>query len=306
MNKFKLQLNNKTIAKLAGVDHLPDAPIKSLQIVRNVGIFDMETCINIVRKYRATVETLKLVDLKLSFYEMKMMLTKMDNLRDLELKNVEMITECVSQIKLPNLKSLKMFVYCDPDRYEDDDEYGDFGEPDEILNSLKYNSSIEKLEYYQTCDSRWSCTSRTSFTEFTKTTPNIKHLKLEGFRADDLLYDLPLKLETLHTESLDLDDNTLFLGNEHFPHLKELRLRNLPFNDVAILETIFDNTNLESFSLAGVALIKNYELAHVDKELTVCSDYDFKLALEILKRGRCKWKKFFFKYDISLILFFSF
>jgi hypothetical protein len=89
MEKFKLQLDNQTILELAEVDHLPNAPIKSLEIKRNKGIFDVETCIKIVRKYRATIETLKFADLKLSFYELKMVLTKMDNLRDLELQNVE-------------------------------------------------------------------------------------------------------------------------------------------------------------------------------------------------------------------------
>jgi hypothetical protein len=290
MDKFKLQLDNKTIEELAGVDHLPNAPIKRLEIKRNVGAFDVKNCINIVKKYRATIETLKFADLKLSFYELKTVLTKMDNLRDLELQNVEMTSECVSQIKLPNLKSLTMDVYYDRDRYEEDDEYeseeyGDEGEPDEILNSLKYNCSIEKLEYSQTYDSVPPRTSKTSFTEFIKTTPNIKYLKLEGFRADELLYRLPLKLETLYTESLDIS-----LGNELFLHLKELRLRNLPFDNNDNLETIFHDMNLESFYLAGVALIKNYEWVHVDKELTVFSGHGFGFALEILRHGKCKWK----------------
>jgi hypothetical protein len=270
LDTFKLQINNKSIETLA-LEYWPRVPFKKIHICYSNGWkFDMEACISIVNKYRTSVETMVIENLQLSFNELKKLLENMENLQKLTLDNVCLSSKAIKPLQLPKLTTLS--VIC---RYTSTDI------PTGILEPFKFNSTIEELlidfDYLSNFNG-----SALIFRRFIETLPKLKHLKLEGNIDNELLRsDLTQKLETLHIDLLNADDNVQFLLSQ--TELKELRLLLLAkVNIAAFVRTIYEH--LDTFYLKHALLIRNYEPQHVEKKL----ELDWKAGLEILKRGRCE------------------
>jgi hypothetical protein len=268
LDTFKLQINNKSIETVA-LDDWPKVPIKNIHIYfKNGWIFGIKAHINIVDKYRTSVETMVINDLELSFCEVKELLKNLENLQKLTLNDVKLISKFVYPLQLPKLTSLSII-----------NRHTLRNMPARTLEAFKYNSTIEELqiEFVSLTDS-----TTIIFREFIETLPKIKHLKLKGQVNDEVLHsDLPQKLETLHIYSLDADDNVQFLLNQ--TELKELRLRWLPdVNSAAFVRTCYER--LDTFYLDGALLISNYQPQHVEEKLLL----DWEAGLEILKRGLCE------------------
>jgi hypothetical protein len=289
MNEFKLVLNDRreSIAKLFEVE-LPNVPIKNMEILGYDKYFDMRTCVEIVNKYRATIEKLEISGLMISSYEIKALLENMNSLTTLELHSIETTTGPNRPLKLPSLKSLSI-IYSLDSRFctchaEYEDEEDRTTPPELLLEEFSYNNSIERLHLCLDVSPRFS---DLIFDEFAKTVHNIKHLILEGSGMDDLLSSCKdFKLETLHTYSLKIGTHFLVKQKDS---LKELRLEMAPSHHDAVptVAALFE-MRLQNFYLEGVPLILNYETQHVDKMLTFGCDGSLEPGLEILKRGRCK------------------
>jgi hypothetical protein len=270
LKKFKLQLDSKSIKTLA-VDDWPNVPIKNIQILQKDGRkFYKEAYISIVNKYRTSVEDLAIEHLELSFNKMKKLLENMENLRKLTFNDVGISFGVIKPLQLQKLSALSIISR----------ERKAINWLDEILRVFMFNSTIETLRIAAS-DRNWSNTM--IFHGFIKTLPKIKHLKLEGDIGNEVVRsDLPLKLETLHVDSLDANDNVQFLLNQR--KLKVLRLKRLPrVNSTAFVRTVYEH--LDTFYLKDVLLIRNFQPQHVEENL----ELDWKAGLEILKRGRCEW-----------------
>jgi hypothetical protein len=270
LDTFKLQVNYKTIKTLA-VGDWPRVPIKNIHILQKDGReFDMEACISIVNKYRASVQTMVINDLVLSFCEVEELLENMENLKILTLNDVKLISKVVKPLQLPKLTSLSII-----------NRHKLRNMPAESLEVFKYNSNIVELiiEFVFISDINGSAPI---FRGFIDTLPKIKHLKIKGQIGNQVLRsDLSQKLETLHIYSLGADDNVQFLLNQ--TELKVLRLRWLPeVNSAAFMRTCYEN--LDTFYLEDALLISNYQPQHVEELL----ELDWKSGLEVLKRGRCE------------------
>jgi hypothetical protein len=259
-------------------------PIKNIVLKRDNEELDVENSVNILNKYRATIETMKLDEFRISSFELKTLLANMDNLQDLNLQYVELTTQPTRPVELPNLKSLSITFGLVEDS---NDEYARCTRVERTLDLFKFNNSIETLQVVR--DQTWRYESP-SFNRFFESNPNIKHLKLESEYLDDLLPDLPLKLETLHVVSLNFENSEQFLLSQK-GSLKELRLESVTYcrNTAALIRTIYE-MNLETFYLQGIPLILNHETQDVEKGLSF-DKYFFEGALEIMKRGRCESKK---------------
>jgi hypothetical protein len=286
MNEFKLVLNDRMIKHLDGAE-LPNVPIKNIDIVglwKYEKYFDMKTCVKIVDKYRATIETMKLEEFRISTLKLRTLLKNLNNLKQLELRYVELTTQPTRPVEIPSLKSLTFTFGLVEERYE---EYQQGMRLERTLDFLKLTNSIETLQVVRDETWRYECPS---FDSFFKAHSNIKHLKLESEYLDDLLPDLPLKLQTLQLVTVDFENSEQFLLSQK-GSLKELRLESLPFEPetAAFAKTIYE-LNLETFYLQGIPLILNHETQDVEKGLSFGCEGTFKGALEIMKRGRCELK----------------
>jgi hypothetical protein len=85
MKRFTLVLDNQSI-DYPPRNELPDVPIQNMILKRDDDGFDIEYWILIVNKYRTTMMHLKIIGLKISAFELKMLLANMINLVTLDLK----------------------------------------------------------------------------------------------------------------------------------------------------------------------------------------------------------------------------
>jgi hypothetical protein len=263
LDTFKLQVDNKSIETLA-VDDWPRVPIKNIHIQKDRRKFDMEACISIMNRYRTSVETMVIKDLDLSLYEMERLLENMENLQILTFIDVTLPSETIKPLQLPKLTSLSITY-----------SWRTLKLSAEILGAFKYNSLIETHAI--------SNYNNDFLRGFIETLPKLKHLKLKGKVNNEVLLrsHLSQKLETLHIDSLNTDDNVQFLLNQ--TKLKELRLKRIPdVNSAAFVRTCYER--LDTFYLDGALLIRNYQPQHVEEELQV----DWIIWLEVLKRGLCE------------------
>jgi hypothetical protein len=274
LDTFKLQINNKSIETVA-LDDWPRLSIKNIHILQKDGRkLGMEACISIVDKYRTSVETMVINDLELSFCEVKELLKNLENLENLQkltFKDVKLPSETIEPLQLPKLTSLSII-----------NRHTLINMPARILEAFKYTSTIEELLIELVFMINTNENARV-FHGFIKTLPKLKHLKLKGQVGRVVLHsDLPQKLETLHIDSLNTNDNVQFLLNQ--TELKDLRLTWLPrSNSTAFVRTCYER--LDTFYLKGALLIRNYEPQHVEQKM----ELDWEAGFEILKRGLCEW-----------------
>jgi uncharacterized protein YlzI (FlbEa/FlbD family) len=271
------KLDNKTIEDMTC---LPSTSIKNIEIEQNGNKFDAEKCMRVISKYRRTIKSLTFINVKIPFDELETILTSVDNLQSLELRELILPSGSVGHVKLPSLKSFTVAF-----GWQLDDNFM----IDKILEPFKSNTTIETFQITDGCQGGSGERRSNVVKNFMDTLPNIKHLKLKGLLSEKILLD-KLQLESLHTESLFISicagGRTLLLNQKN---LKELRLENLHhlFGSEDIIRTVYDEMHLESFYLGGIPLILNHEPQHVEDTLKF-NGASIIAALEILKRGRCK------------------
>jgi hypothetical protein len=274
MNKFTLVITKQSMEDLSCTG-LQDLPFRNLEIKHEKRWLKGEMIINqdwfaIANHFRTTVKRLKLTDVRMSFGEMKLLLESMDNLQTLDLKDIDMTSGVDSTLILPKLVSFSLDLQHSWKRVD-------------YINAFKFNSGIEKMQLKLSGHGMFF-----QFGKFIATLPNIKNLQLEG-KYVDLYLDsqCTLKLETLHTNSLDNAEHLQFLQGQ-IGTLKELRLKKLPVQTscVAVMKTIYE-MGLKNLYLKGFCLIKNYEPQRVETNFRFMTR-EFISALEILKHGGCK------------------
>jgi hypothetical protein len=312
MDTFQLELDHETTAP--DLMKLPNVPIKNVIIAGEDGDTcisylenefqpgsysdymwktpskypNMQACSDFVIKYKATIENLTLVDLKVTFDVLAQLLTNMDSLKNLTLGDIKPdYSSCSLGVNLPKLESLTIdcvleCIY---------DEKLKINLTEQMFNLFKGNDSITNLQLAMT--NAYSCVEEVKskkFLEFMETLPNVKHLTLKGPNIVRFLNEnLSSKLETLNTVSLDTD--VKFLQKQK-KTLKELRLEKLPSSpgSSAIVRAIFEDMHLETFYLKNQALILNSEKQHAESSID-CDGIE--PTLELLKHGRCKYKNKF-------------
>jgi hypothetical protein len=291
MKEFTLHVDERFLDSSSEKD-LPEIPLCNIVIVDD----QTDDIIKIIKKYSATIETMTLGFIELSFEEIARLLNATTRLKKLVLYHIHSSTKCDSNVVLPYLRVLQ---------YKGEMEmlidYNDFFE--QSLRLFKHNSSIEELlleiEHYRHIYN--INIGQNSFYSFLATLPNLKRLVLGS---------------AIREYTDDSDDSTRFrypsspiLGNIEtlcVEYIYAERLRLLPkkrslhelqvavYPHVQIMRAI-EEMNIKNLYIGGKPMVLNYEKQHVDYVFLDLdgneSDTDsgrMESAIEWLRHGKCK------------------
>jgi hypothetical protein len=184
MDKFKLRIEHRTIKRF--IEGLPTVPLRNLKIGRKrTPSIDLDADVSlIINKYCTTIENLQLIGLKMTSSELKTMLTGMGELRNLELRDLELTTPTTDPVQLPKLESLSISFFRESQTCNCRHGIMCYA-TENLLQAFKFNTTIEKFQFHRGYHGHRICAE--VYQSFIKTVPNVKHLVLDVDISEFLL-----------------------------------------------------------------------------------------------------------------------